>query len=40
MLIDSNIIIYAGKPGHDFLLPLMARPDIAVSVISCVETLG
>ncbi len=40
MLIDSNIIIYANKPGHEFLHPLMAQPDLSVSVISYVETLG
>lgn len=39
-LIDSNIIIYASKPGFDFLHPLLAEPDIAVSVITQVETLG
>ena len=39
-LIDSNIVIYASQPGHDFLHPLLARPDVAVSVISHVETLG
>jgi predicted nucleic acid-binding protein len=40
MLIDSNIIIYASKPGYEFLHPLMVRPDLSVSVISFVETLG
>jgi toxin FitB len=40
MLIDSNIIIYASKPGYEFLHALMARPDVSVSVISYVETLG
>ena len=40
MLLDSNIIIYASKPGHAFLHPLVAQPDVCVSVISCVETLG
>jgi len=40
MLIDSNIIIYASKPGYEFLHPLMGQADLAVSVISYVETLG
>ena len=40
MLIDSNIIIYASKPGYEFLHPLMGQTDLAVSVISYVETLG
>ena len=39
-LVDSNIIIYASKPGFDFLHPLLAEPDVAVSVITHVETLG
>jgi toxin FitB len=39
-LIDSNIIIYASKPGYDFLHPLLAEPDVAVSIITQVETLG
>ena len=30
-LLDSNIVIYAGKPGFDFLHPLLAEPDVAVS---------
>ncbi|MBI5385740.1 MAG: type II toxin-antitoxin system VapC family toxin [Verrucomicrobia bacterium] len=39
-LIDSNIIIYASKPGFHFLHSLLAEPDVAVSVITQVETLG
>jgi hypothetical protein len=39
-LLDSNIVIYAGKPGFDFLHPLLAEPDVAVSVVTHVETLG
>ncbi len=39
-LLDSNIIIYASKPGFDFLHSLLAEPDVAVSVITQVETLG
>ena len=26
-LLDSNIIIYASKPGYVFLQPLIAAPD-------------
>ena len=40
MLIDSNIIIYASKPGYEFLHPLIGRADVSVSIISYVETLG
>lgn len=39
-LLDSNIIIYASKPCHDFLLPLIAAPDICTSAVSYVEVLG
>jgi predicted nucleic acid-binding protein len=39
-LIDSNLIIYASKPGYDFLHPLLGGPDVAVSVITQIETLG
>ena len=39
-LIDSNIIIYASKPGFDHLHPLLAEAEVAVSVITQVETLG
>lgn len=38
MLIDSNIIIYASKPGYEFLHPLIGQPDLAVSVISSLVT--
>ena len=40
MLLDSNIIIYASKPGCEFLHSLVGEPDACVSVISYVETLG
>jgi toxin FitB len=39
-LLDSNIIIFASKPGFDFLHPLLAEQDVVVSVITQVETLG
>lgn len=39
-LLDSNIIIYASKPGHDFLQPLIAASDICTSAVSYVEVLG
>lgn len=39
-LIDSNIIIYASKPGYEFLHATLAQADVAVSVVSEVETLG
>jgi toxin FitB len=39
-LLDSNIVIYARKPGNEFLLTLLAAPDISVSSVSFVEVLG
>jgi predicted nucleic acid-binding protein len=39
-LIDSNIVICASKPGGDFLHSVLGGPDVAVSVITQIETLG
>lgn len=39
-LLDSNIIIYASKPGYDFLEPLIGASDACISAISYVEVLG
>ncbi len=39
-LLDSNIIIYASKPGHEFLQALIGLSDICVSSVSYVEVLG
>lgn len=39
-LLDSNILIYACRPEHDFLLPLLADEDSCVSAISIPEVLG
>ncbi len=39
-LLDSNIIIYASKPGSEFLQPQMASSDVCVSAVSYVEVLG
>ena len=40
MLLDSNIIIYAGQPEHHSLRDFIARHSPLVSVISYVEVLG
>jgi predicted nucleic acid-binding protein len=40
MILDSNIIIYAARPEHSFLHPLIGSPPVSVSVISFVEVLG
>jgi|SRR5439155_4403445 len=39
-LLDSNIIIYASKPGHEFLQTLISDPDVVASAASYVEVLG
>jgi predicted nucleic acid-binding protein len=39
-LLDSNIIIYASKPGYEFLQPLVGAADIYASAVSYVEVLG
>lgn len=39
-LLDSNIIIYASKPGNEFLLPIIGGTDICASAVSYVEVLG
>jgi toxin FitB len=40
MLLDSNIVIYALLPEHEFLRELIAKNHPVVSAISVVETLG
>jgi len=40
MLLDSNIIIYASKPGYAFLQALVGATDICASAVSYVEVLG
>jgi hypothetical protein len=40
MLLDSNLIIYAGRPEHGALRDVIAREGPYVSGISKVETLG
>lgn len=39
-LLDSNVIIYASKPGYDFLQPLIGASDACASAVSYVEVLG
>src|SRR3990172_3810819 len=39
-LLDSNILIYASKPGYEFLQALAGALDICASAVSCVEVLG
>jgi toxin FitB len=40
MLLDSNLIIYASKPGYDGLLDWMSQQPIVVSAISQLEVQG
>jgi predicted nucleic acid-binding protein len=39
-LIDSNLIIYAGQPGHENLRHYIAKEVPVVSTVSKIETLG
>jgi toxin FitB len=40
MLLDSNIIIYASKPGYDDLREWLRNHSIIVSALSQLEVLG
>jgi toxin FitB len=40
MLLDSNLIIYASKPGYDNLRDWMNQHPICVSALSKLEVLG
>jgi toxin FitB len=40
LLLDSNIVIYASKPTHQFLYNWMVSRSLVVSAISRVEVLG
>lgn len=40
MLLDSNILIYAAEEGEPRLDAILARSDLAVASVSCIETLG
>lgn len=39
-LLDSNIIIYASKPGYEFLQATVGAPDACTTAVSYVEVLG
>lgn len=40
LLLDSNLIIYAGQPAHESLRQFIERQAPFVSEISRIETLG
>ncbi len=40
MLLDSNILIYGTEEGEPRLDAILARSDVAVASVSCIETLG
>lgn len=39
-LLDSNILIYAGQPGNEFLDEWLEAPGTAFSAVSITEVLG
>jgi len=40
MLLDSNILIDAAKPGGEHLAPYLAHPEACISTVSRIEALG
>jgi hypothetical protein len=40
MLLDSNIIIGAAKPGGEFLIPVLRDPQASLSIVTRIEALG
>ncbi len=40
MVLDTNILIYASKPGGEQLQPWLENPDVVISVVSRIEVLG
>ena len=40
MLLDSNIIIGAGKVGGEHLAPFLAHANASVSIVTRIESLG
>ena len=40
MLLDSNIVIYTGKPNHEFLRDFIEANPCSASTVTRVETLG
>lgn len=40
MLLDANIVIYASKPGGEWLSSWTSHPDAAVASVTRVESLG
>ena len=40
MLLDSNILIYGAEEGETRLDEILDRTDLAVTSITCIETLG
>ena len=40
MLLDSNILIYGAEEGEPRLDAILARSDLAVASVSCIETPG
>ncbi len=40
MLLDSNVLIYGAESGEPQLDAILGRHDLAVTSVSCIETLG
>lgn len=40
MLLDTNIVIYACKPGGEWLGPWTSGPDVGISSVTRIEALG
>ena len=40
MVLDSNILIEAAKPGGERLAPYLAHPEACISIVSRIEALG
>lgn len=40
MLLDTNIVIYACKPGGEWLAPWTTHPDAAIASVTRIESLG
>jgi predicted nucleic acid-binding protein len=40
MLLDTNIVIYACKPGGEWLVPWTNGPETAIASVTRIESLG
>jgi hypothetical protein len=40
ILVDSNIIIYGGQPGYQYLRDYLSGQSVAISKVTLIEVLG